>query len=281
MPGGAAFGSWQAGCLYGLVSKGLAFHSVFGTSVGALNGCAYFQDTMELSWKIWRDVRGSDFFRISPRLSPFSLFSQKHLTSYLAQHVDEERARRLKRCWLYVVSTDIANGRTHQAAFSPDEDGPWDGPLLENIVGSISIPFLLPPVRIPGTGTNGKKRDKLLLDGNFKSYVNLYPALERGARDILYLSVMHPSMMEQPLFGLKDYVGTLLNQLLQGQIDHSLESLRSVAEAKSVRGFVFHPSKPLNLRPISFDTGPCRDAFDLGVQDSRLLMDDPARYRVL
>ncbi|MEK7858834.1 MAG: patatin-like phospholipase family protein [Elusimicrobiota bacterium] len=278
MPGGAAYGAWQAGCLYSLVRKGLAFHSIYGTSAGALNGCAYFQDTMELSWKIWRNVKNSDFFRISPRLSPFSVLSQRHLRAFLADHVDEDRARRLRRCWFYVVSTDIASGRTHQATYSPEPGGPWDEPLLDNIVGSISIPFLLPPMRIPGT--NGG-RDKLLLDGNAKSYVNLYPALERGARDVLYLSVLHPSMMEQPLFGLRDYVGTLINQLLQGQIDHSLESLRGIAEAKGVRAFVFHPSRPLKLSSISFETGPCRDAFDLGVEDAELLMDDPARYQVL
>jgi len=99
LPGGAALGAWQGGCLYGLTRKGLSFHSVFGTSIGALNGCGYFQDSMERLHKVWHSVSASHFFSFRPRLKPPSLFSQKALRDYLAGHVDEERARRLKRCW--------------------------------------------------------------------------------------------------------------------------------------------------------------------------------------
>jgi predicted acylesterase/phospholipase RssA len=258
LPGGAALGSWQAGCLYGLVEKGLSFHSIFGTSIGSLNGCAYFQDTLERMWKVWHDVRSSDFFRVRPKINPVSFFSQRHLRDYLAGHIDEERARRLKRCWFYIVSTDIAHGTTHQATYSPDEGGHWEGQLLDHVMGSISIPLLLPPVPVDGNGSG----PRLLLDGNAKSYVNLLPAIERGARDLVFLSVVHPAELKSPAFGLRSYIGTLLNQLLQGQIDHSLDAPRLLAKERALRAYVFHPKELLKLRPLSFDTGPCGEVSD-------------------
>lgn len=277
LSGGAALGSWQAGCLYGLVTKGFSFHSVFGTSIGCLNGCGYFQDTLELMWKVWRDVRRSDLFRLRPRLNPISLFSQKHLRDYLAGYVDEERARRLGRCWFYVVSTDIASGTTHQACYSPEPGGPWDGPLLDHLLGSISIPFVLPPVRVALNGSG----HRILLDGNAKSYVNLLPALERGVKDILFLNVIHPAELRNPRFGLRSYVTTLINQLLQGQIDHSLEAVRLLAAPRGLRAYVFHPQKALTLKPLAFDNVPCREAFDMGLEDAQVLLANPESFRVL
>jgi predicted acylesterase/phospholipase RssA len=275
LSGGAALGSWQAGCLYALAQKGMTFHSVFGTSIGALNGAGYFQDTLERMWKVWRHLDRGKFFRLRPGLSPIHVFSQKHLRRYLAEQIDEERAKRLKRCWFYVLSTDIASGTTHQAAYGPGEGDPWDGPLLDHVLGSISIPFVLPPVKIevPGAPT------RLLLDGNTKSFINFFPALQRGVKDLLFLNVVHPEDMRTPLFGLRSYITTLINQLLQGQIDHSLESLR--VYTKDVRAYVFHPQKALRLKPLLFQAGPCREAFDQGLSDADALLATPEAWRVL
>lgn len=277
LPGGAALGSWQAGCLYGLVENGLSFHSVYGTSIGCINGCAYFQDTLERLSKVWHTVGPSDFFSFRPRLNPVSLFSQKSLRGYLAGHIDEERARRLKRCWYYVVSADIAHGTTHQAVYSPEPDGQWEGALLDHVLGSISIPFIWPPVPVDGNGAG----PRLLLDGNAKSYVNLWPAIERGARDIVFLSVVHPSELRTPQFGLRTYVGTLINQLLQGQIEHSLDSARLLAKDKGLRAFVFHPQAPLKIKPLGFDAKECGKAFDQGQADAPRMLASCATYRVV
>lgn len=277
LPGGAAFGSWQAGCLYGLAhERKMAFHSIFGTSIGAINGCGYFQDTFERMRDVWYNVKGSDFFRFSPRLNPLSLFSQQHLRQYLAGVIDEERARSLKRCWFYIVSTDIANGKTNQAVYSPEPDGAWEGQLVEHLLGSISIPFILPPVRVRRNGSG----HHLLLDGVTKSYINLLPALARGVKDILFLNVVHPLELSRPEFGLRSYISTLLNQFLQGQIDHSLDAVR-LAGAGDVRAYVFNPSVPLVMRPLKFNTEMCRQGFDLGLADSAALLANPESYRVL
>src|SRR5262249_38819637 len=159
--------------------------------------------------------------RLRPGIAPVSLFSQHHLRRYLSHQIDEERAKRLKRCWFYVISADIASGTTHQATYGPPDGAPWDGPLLDPGSGSISSPFVLPPVKVPLE--NGHR---MLLDGNSKSYINLFPALRRGVKDLVFLSVVHPEELTTPGFGFRSYIGTLINQLLHGQIVHSLEALR-------------------------------------------------------
>ncbi|OGR90518.1 MAG: hypothetical protein A3J74_03415 [Elusimicrobia bacterium RIFCSPHIGHO2_02_FULL_57_9] len=113
-----------------------------------------------------------------------------------------------------------------------------------------------------------------------KSYVNLLPALARGVKDILFLNVVHPSELSSPAFGLTSYISTLINQLLQGQIDHSLESVR-LAGAGDVRAYVFHPSKRLNMKALKFDTKDCRQAFELGWGDAGTLLANPEAYRTL
>lgn len=277
LPGGAALGSWQAGCLYGLVEKGLSFHSVYGTSIGCINGCAYFQDTLERMWKVWHSVKASDFFSFRPRLTPLSFFSQNSLRDYLSGHIDEERAKRLKRCWYYVVSTDIAHGATHQAVYSPEDGGHWEGELLDHVLGSISIPFIWPPVPVIGNGAG----PRLLLDGNAKSYVNLLPAIEHGAKDIVFLSVVHPSELRAPQFGLRGYISTLINQLLQGQIDHSLDAPRLLSKREGLRAYVFHPEAPLKVRPLNFDSRECGPAFDQGHADAARFLSSGSAYQVV
>jgi len=277
LPGGAAFGAWQGGCLYGLAGKGLTFHSIFGTSIGCLNGVGYFQDSLERLYKIWHSVNASDFFSFRPTMRPPSLFSQRALRDYLATHIDEERARRLKRCWFYAISTDINHGTTHQAVYSPEEGGHWEGQLLDHVLGSISIPFIWPPAKVDGNGSG----PRLLLDGNAKSYVDLLPAIERGAKDIVFLSVVHPHELRTPEFGPRSYIGTLINQLLQGQVQHSLHAPGLLAEAKGLRAFVFHPEQPLKVRALAFNTKECANAFDLGENDAARLLANPGPYRVL
>lgn len=276
LSGGAALGAWQAGCLYALAEKRIPFHSVFGASIGALNGLAYAQDTMQRMWKVWNDVEVGDFFRMRPRLFPPSLFCHDHLRSYLTHYVDEERAKSLRRCWLYVISADVASGRAHQACYSPEQDGPWDGPILDHVLGSISIPFVLPPVRIAANGHPGR----ILLDGVTRGFVDLFPALERGVKDILFLNVVHPSELITPQFGLRSYLETIINQLLEAQVSNSVEAVRRGTHG-DLRVFVFHPSKPLKLKPLKFEKKPCRDAFTQGAADAESLLATPEAWRVL
>lgn len=277
LSGGAALGSWQGGVLYALEKEyGFSFHSVAGTSAGCLNGVGYFQNKTDNLRELWRDIPGGLFMRLAPRLRPPSIYSQQAIRSYLRTFVDEEACRRSPRCWFYVMSADLCRG-LDQAEYSPEPDGPWDAPLLEHLLGSVAVPFLFPPVKIPACG--GAPR-KVLVDGHLTSFVDLPRMVERGARDFLFVSVAAKTSLARPRYNVGGYVSTLVEHMLQGQIDNSLASLRLMAPEHGIRAFEFTPARPLNIGVFSFRKEECRRAFDRGVVDVRNCLRRVPDYRI-
>src|SRR5579862_6814468 len=127
LAGGGAQGAWQAGALNELVGAGLAFHRVLGISVGSLSGAAYFLGEIDRAMSFWRDVDTLRVMRFAPRLAPISLFSDPPLRDALRYAADEDRARRVGRCELVVVSLCKDDGRYHYARFTPGGAQGWDG----------------------------------------------------------------------------------------------------------------------------------------------------------
>lgn len=278
LSGGAALGSWQGGVLYALEKRhGVSFHSVAGTSAGSLNGAAYFQDRTQDLRSLWRDIPNGAFMKLAPRISPPSVYSQAAVRSYLAGIIDEESARRARRCWFYVLSVDLRKG-LDQAEYSPEPGGPWTAPLLDHILGSIAVPLLFPPVEVPAV--NGAP-GKTLVDGHLLSYIDLGRMVQRGALDFLFVNVASKTALSAPRYGARGYISTLVDRLLQGQIDGGLAGLGYVAAAKGLRAFELNPGKPLGISVFGFKREECRRCFDRGEDDAGTFMKDPGRFRIL
>lgn len=278
LSGGAALGAWQGGVLWALdKSHGIPFQQVLGTSAGSINGAAYLQGSTEMLRELWRDVPREDFLDFSPRLSPPSLLSLDSVGRYLSGVLSEERCRASKRCWFYAVAVDVAGGGTVQAQYSPEPDGPWDGPLLEHILGSIAVPFVFPPRRLAANG--GPAR--VFVDGHVTSFVDLAPILDRGALDLVFVSVIGPQRLQRPRFSPRGYVSTLINQLMRAQVDNSLAAVAHRVAGGGVRVFEFTPSKPLDISVFLFRKEECRRVFDQGVGDAAGFVADPGRWRLL
>lgn len=278
LSGGAALGSWQGGVLYGFEKEhGLDFHSVAGTSVGSLNGVAYFQNDTERLKELWRDVPGGVFMKYSLGLRPPHVFSQKAVRDYLKNFIDEESVRANPRCWFYVLSTNLRKG-LDQAEYSPEPGGPWAEPLLDHVLGSVAVPFLFPPVRIPArNGTPAKD----LVDGHLISFIDLERMAARGVRDFLFINVASRVSLARPRYSLRGFISTLVDQLLQGQVDTGIAQLRVVAKERGLRAFEFNPRKPLNISVFGFDRKECRRAFDQGVADAGTYLKAPKTFRIL
>lgn len=274
LSGGGAYGSWQGGALYRL-AHGLKFHSVLGTSAGCLNGFAYFQNDLETLKSLWRDIARDRFLKFSPRLTPPHIFSQKTLRSFLERFVNEEKCRRERKCWFYAVSVDILNDGICQATYSPEDGGPWDSPLLDHIMGSISIPFVMAPVEIPATA--GGKR-KILFDGHVISFTALRPLIERGARDFLFLGVAGPTRHEGTNAGIAGMIHIVIHQLLRAQVANSMEAIAQAPPELGLRFFEFNPPRHLSLSVLGFKNHECRQGFDWGVEDGELFLKKPGDY---
>ncbi|MFH1724902.1 MAG: patatin-like phospholipase family protein [Elusimicrobiota bacterium] len=279
LTGGAAMGSWQGGFLYSLEkTHGVPFHSVVGISAGSINGAAYLQDDTEVLKTVWCDIPRGVFMRLSPRLRPPSLLSLSVVGDFLKTLIDEERCRRRRRCWFYVVSVDIRNGGTIQAEYSPDPKGPWDAPMLDYVQGSIAVPFLFPPKEMPPS--NGFP-PRSLVDGHVTSFTFLKPLVERGVRDFLFVSVLDLRRPRRPPFTLVRYMSALVEQMMRAQVDNSLALFRDLAQARDLRAFEFAPSEPLDIGVFTFNRKECRRSFYQGLSDADACLTDPGRHRIL
>lgn len=277
LSGGAALGAWQGGVLWALEkAHGLTFSQVLGTSAGSVNGVAYLQGSTELLRELWRDVPREAFLHFSPRLTPPSLFSLESVGRYLGTILSEERCRAARRCWFYAVAADVATGKTVQAEYSPEPGGPWDGPLLDHILGSIAVPFVFPPW--PVNAVRGGAQ-RLFVDGHATCFIDLAPLVARGARDLLFVSVIAAQGRARPALGPRGFVSTLINTLMRAQVDNGLAALNGARE-KGVRVFEFCPSTPLDMSVFLFKRAECRRAFEQGVADATALVGDPGRYRL-
>ncbi|MBI5596592.1 MAG: patatin-like phospholipase family protein [Elusimicrobia bacterium] len=277
LSGGAALGAWQGGVLWAFDARhGIPFGQVLGTSAGSINGAAYLQGSTALLKELWRDVPRGDFLDLSPRLVPPSLLSLDSVAGYLSGVISEERCRASKRCWFYAVAVDIAGGGTVQAQYSPEPGGPWDGPLLEHILGSIAVPFVFPPRRLAANG--GPAR--VFVDGHVTSFVDLAPILDRGALDLVFVSVIGARRAGTPRFGPRGFISTLINQLMRAQVDNSLAAVAHRVASGGVRVFEFAPLEPLDMSVFLFKKEECRRAFDQGAADAALFVGDPGRWRI-
>ncbi len=267
LSGGAALGSWQAGVLYAL-SRGCGWqaHSVVGTSAGAINGAAYLQGDFDLLKELWRSIPRDRFMKWSPGISPPRLFSLESVREYLKEVISEERCRDGRRCWLYSVAADISNGETFQSEFSPGGDEVWQGPLVDTILGSMAVPFVFPPARLPHE--NSEKKERVLVDGHVTSRLFLDRLANRGVQDYLFLNVISDLEMNTPAYSPRRYIGTMIHQLLNAQIDNGLEPFRQGFKELGIRAFLLRPSSPLRVSVFKFDKNECRAAFELGEKDA-------------
>lgn len=276
LSGGASLGAWQGGVLWELERRGLSFGQVLGTSAGSINGAAYFQGDVGLLKELWRDVPREAFLDWTPRLVPPSLLSLESVGRYLSTVLSEEKARAAKRCWFYAVAVDINGAGTVQAEYSPEPGGPWDGPLIDHLLGSIAVPFVFPPHRVPAR--NGTP-ERLFVDGHAGCYADLAPLLDRGALDLLFVNIVSP--LERPRLRPRGFISTMVNTLMQAQVTNGLAAVKGRLASGGVRVFEFTPSKPLDISVFLFRKHECRRIFDQGVGDAELLLKDPGRYRLI
>ena len=66
LSGGGGRGAFEAGAWKALREKGIDFHMVTGTSVGAINGTMAALDDYETAEKMWLTLGTEDLFDIDP-----------------------------------------------------------------------------------------------------------------------------------------------------------------------------------------------------------------------
>jgi NTE family protein len=185
LSGGASLGALQVVMLEALYERSIAPDFLVGTSVGALNAAFVAsrpqssQTARELG-RVWRDLQREDVFPV--RLSALvggACGRRDHL-------VPDRELRRLIR--KYIELDDLADAPIplHLIAFDLLEARELrlsEGPAVDAVAASASIPGIFPPVAI------GERR---LIDGGVVNNTPISHAIELGAERIYVLPTQAP-----------------------------------------------------------------------------------------
>jgi NTE family protein len=185
LSGGASLGALQVGMLEALYERGITADFLVGTSVGALNAAFVAsrpqssQTARELG-RVWRDLQREDVFPVSLSALVGGVCGRRdHL-------VPDRELRRLIR--KYVEFDDLAEAPIplHLIAFDlleAREVRLSEGPAVDAVAASASIPGIFPPVAI------GERR---LIDGGVVNNTPISHAIELGAERIYVLPTQAP-----------------------------------------------------------------------------------------
>jgi NTE family protein len=185
LSGGASLGALQVGMLEALYELGIRPDFLVGTSVGALNAAFVAsrpqspQTARELA-RVWRNLQREDVFPVSMSALVGGVCGRRdHLVP------DRELRRLIRR---YIQFEDLADAAIplHLVAFDLVEGRELllsEGPAVDAIAASASIPGILPPVAI------GEHR---LIDGGVVNNTPISQAFELGAERIYVLPTQEP-----------------------------------------------------------------------------------------
>src|SRR5690348_846525 len=185
LSGGASLGALQVGMLEALYEQGITPDFLVGTSVGALNAAFVAsrpqspQTATELG-RVWRELQRQDVFPLSMSALVGGVCGRRdHLVP------DRELRRLIRR---YIQFDDLADATIplHLVAFDLIEGRELllsEGPAVDAIAASASIPGIFPPVAI------GEQR---LIDGGVVNNTPISHAVELGAERIYVLPTQEP-----------------------------------------------------------------------------------------
>jgi NTE family protein len=185
LSGGASLGALQVGMLEALYELGITADFLVGASVGALNAAFVAsrpqspQTARELG-RVWRDLRREDIF-------PVSMSALVRGACGRCDHlVPDRELRRLIRKYIEFEDLGEASIPLHLLAFDLTEGRELllsEGPAVDAVAASASIPGVFPPVAI------GKRR---LIDGGVVNNTPISHAVELGAERIYVLPTQEP-----------------------------------------------------------------------------------------
>ena len=186
--GGGPLGAHEVGMLGALADRGIVPDLVLGTSVGAINGAAFAADPsvegVERLAAMWTSMQDGDVFS-------GSLLGRVATLARTRTHLHDSAPLRA------LLTAGLGDARIEDLAVpfqcvaaSIEQAGEhWftDGPVVDAVVASASVPGLLPPAEIGG---------EHFVDGGIVNSIPVNRAVELGATRIF---VLHVGRLDRPL----------------------------------------------------------------------------------
>jgi NTE family protein len=238
LAGGGSFGAIQVGMLRALVAHGVVPDLVVGASVGALNGIYFCSDPTPAGVarleEIWRGLRRSDVFPLSPRhlfgmlMGAASLVDPGGLRALIARHISLAQLEDTL-VPMHVAATDLLTGASVLLS---------SGPVTDAILASCAIPGAFPAVRLG---------DQYLIDGAIASNTPVMAALALGCTRLIVLPTGFACALTTAPSGAFASAFHALNLLVARQLVRDLEQLAGRVQVATVP-----PLCPLAVSPYDF-----------------------------
>ena len=186
--GGGPLGAHEVGMLQALVERGIEADVVLGTSVGAINGAAFAADPtargVERLTDLWTEMQRGDVFSGSllGRVATLAR-TRTHLHDNAPLRAVLERELRDRRIEDLAVPFQCVAASIERAG----EHWFTEGPAVDAVLASASVPGVLPPVEIGG---------EHFVDGGIVNSIPVNRAVALGATRIF---VLHVGRLDRPL----------------------------------------------------------------------------------
>jgi NTE family protein len=242
LAGGASLGALQAGMLRALYERGIRPDLLVGTSAGGLNAAFIasrpqtVQTAKELA-QVWRSLQRQDVFPLHPsRLIRGLANHRDHLVSdralrrLISRHVQLDRLERAE-VPLHLVCFDLSCGEEVRIS---------EGPVLDAVLASASIPGVLPPVHWEA---------RVLVDGGVANNTPISHAVELGAERIYVLATEDgDARRDPPPRGAVDLAVHAVTLLLGARLRADLVRYADAAEL-----IVLPAANHLHVQPTDFE----------------------------
>jgi NTE family protein len=242
LSGGASLGALQVGMLRALYEQGVVPDVLVGTSVGALNAAfvasrPQIPETAAKLARIWRDIHRQDIFPVSMRAIMGGLRGQRDhlvpsrgLREQIHRYIEFDELSEAA-VPLHVVAFDVMEGRETLLS---------EGPAVDAVTASASIPGVFPPVDIGG---------RRLVDGGVADNTPISHAVELGAERIYVLPTQERSRPLAPVpHGALDVAIYGISLLLDGRLKQDIARYSSHAEL-----IVLPAPNPRQVQPTNFE----------------------------
>ncbi|KMT23276.1 patatin-like phospholipase family protein [Clostridium cylindrosporum] len=199
--GGGAKGSYELGVFKALKEMNIEITSIYGTSIGALNGALFIQGDIDRAQRLWSEITARDVMDIEENIESLLEVGGISSTLEFMMHVISKRGVDItpfKRLLEEVVDEESIRNSPIDfgiVTFSLDDFRPVKlcksdipkGKLIDYLIASSALPAF-------------KKHtieDKVFIDGAFCDNIPLSLAVNGDASNIIVVDILSPGIVER------------------------------------------------------------------------------------
>lgn len=251
LAGGGARGQSQAAYIQAFVDLGLEPDMLFGSSVGALNGCLYLQGEMDRLKELWMTVKSENVYQVNYLMLPNlpygqnAVFNPAPLRKLIDKYVDFNKIKNSPIP--FTIGVTNLTDSTSEAYLAKDLD---EATFKRVLLAGASPPMAFPPVELkPGVfyGDSG-------VCNNFRAG----DALKAGAESIVILS---PTTAEKHvtknIFSMFDILSSVpMYTDLEREVGfiEKINDLQAVhSDLRHIELCVVKPAQPTGVALLDFD----------------------------